>query len=305
MYTVALWGAGKGYNVFSSLKSFSSVKVSVIVDNNNFCKSIDGIPVISPKDIDCVPYDFIVITVVNEYLYAEILNEALGHGISREKILPLRVFEIPFFNFDDYVKLLRSNISILSDSCLAGYIYHKFGMKFMTPTINMFTDNENYLRFLMDIRKYLNEHMTEKTDYFDKPFAGIYSYPRGKIGDVEWIFNHDVTFNTAKARWDKGVKRFNYNNYIAIMTLYSEEAARKFSELPIKNKMGFFWEDLGIDCIVYMPEWNDPQFRAKFGYSFTQFVNAVATEENGIYAINWLKALLHEDGYRRKQYVDF
>ena len=54
-----------------------------------------------------------------------------------------------------------------------------------------------------------------------------------------------------------------------------------------------------------MPEWNDPQVRAKFGYSFTQFVNAVTIEENGIYAINWLKALLHEDGYRRKQYVDF
>lgn len=50
------------------------------------------------------------------------------------------------------------------------------------------------------------------------------------------------------------------------MTLFSEDAAYEFDQLPIKHKMGFFWKNLGLDSVVYMPEWENPQTRGMFGY---------------------------------------
>lgn len=172
-------------------------------------------------------------------------------------------------------------------------------MKFTSPTINMFSDNENYLRFLRDIKSHLAEPMVEVEGYIEKMYMGMYAYPRGRVGDSEWEFNHDATFETGAERWKKGVGRFNYDNYVAIMTIYSEEAAYEFDALPIKNKIGFYWKDLGLDSVVFMPEWDDPHTRARFGYDFSTLVNRVADGGRGIRSVDWMRALLHKDGFRR------
>ena len=121
------------------------------------------------------------------------------------------------------------------------------------------------------------------------------------MGDVEWIFNHDETFETAATRWKKGAERFNASNFIATMTIRSDEMAYKFDELPIKHKIGFYWKDLGLDSVICMPEWNNPKCRAKFVYNFAHFTNCVADETKGIRAVNWMRALLHKNGYSRVQ----
>lgn len=86
MYKVALWGAGEGYNLFTSLHGHSLVNVVAIVDKERgLIRNIDGIPLISPMElIDGVQYDFIVVTVINERTYNEIIEEAVAMGISRD-----------------------------------------------------------------------------------------------------------------------------------------------------------------------------------------------------------------------------
>ena len=84
-----------------------------------------------------LPREFVLSEIVYDYLIIcaegrnedDILSEALHLGIDRDVILPLRIFRIPFFDFDRYIQIKKSNISILSDYCFAGFLYHKFGLK--------------------------------------------------------------------------------------------------------------------------------------------------------------------------------
>ena len=265
MYRVMLWGVGEGYNVFTQLHGHDQVNVVAIADNNPGCmKLIDGIPVIVPEKIKEYEYEYLVVSVIDDKIYKDIIIEAESMGIRREIILPLRIFQIPFFDFDKYIKIKDSNISILSDYCFGGYLYHKFGMKFLSPTINMYADNENYYRFISNLKKYMYAPMKEVSEILDKPYRGFLSYPRGIIEDVEWEFNHDITYSTAAERWRRGSERFNWDNYIVIMTIRSDEMALKFDQLPIEHKIGFYWKDLGLKSVICMPEWNDEAYRARF-----------------------------------------
>lgn len=302
MYKVVFWGIGDGYNFFTSLHGHDMVEVVALVDSNKggYYQKIDGISVIKPDNLIAdISFDYLIVGVIDDQTNKEIISKALALGINRDVILPLRIFKIPFFDFDEYIKIKNSNISILSDRCFAGLLYHKFGMKFTSPTINMFSDNENYLRFLRNIKSHLAEPMVEVEDYIEKPYRGMYTYPRGRVGDAEWVFSHDETFETGVERWKKGVERFNYDNYIVTMTIYSEEAAYEFDSLPIKNKVGSYWRDIGLNSVVFMPEWNDPHTRARCNYNFGSLVNRVASENCGIRSIDWMRALLHKDGFRR------
>ena len=300
MYQIALWGLSEGYNEFTSLHGHEQARVVAVADHERKCiRKVDGIPVISPAELLDTSFDYLIICDADNQKYQKTADEAVHLGISRDIILPLRIFRIPFFNFDDYVRIRQSNVSILSDYCFAGYLYHKFGMQFTSPTIRMFTSNDHYYRFLKNLDYYLEEPMTEVTDVVDQPHMGILSYPRGRVGDVEWAFNHDVTFETAADRWNRGVQRFNRDNFIAIMVIRSDRMAHAFHELPLKHKIGFYWKELHLDSVVCMPEWNDPKVRARLGYDFCSMVNRAADDDNGFRSINWMKALLHHEGFKR------
>ncbi len=302
MYNVILWGLGVGYNIFTSCHGHSKVNVVGVTDSQGLhYKSFDGKPVLPLKDVfkKVIKYDYLIITVMDNKTYKEIVTEAVSNGVDRDIVLPLRIFQIPFFDFEEYIKIKQSNISILSDYCFAGLLYHNFGLRFNSPTINMYTENDNYIKFLSDVERYMKLPMEEVENIVDEPYLGTYALPRGRVGDVEWKFNHDITFDTAAERWSRGIGRFNSHNFIAVMTIRSEEMAYRFNELPIKYKMGFYWKELGLDSVVCLPQWENEKFRAKFGYNFSELVNAVAYENAGIRAIDWMKALQHKEGYVR------
>ena len=299
---IILWGGGKGYDAFVQLKGYQMVSLSAIVDKNKRCSLIDGIPVITPDELPGLQFDYLIVSVLDEEIFKDIVSDAVRIGIKRERIIPLRVFQIPFFDFDDYISILQSNISIVSDCCFAGLLYHRFGMRFTSPTINMFSDNENYFRFISDLENHFRLPMVEVDNWIDKPWAGVYSYPRGCVGDVEWCFNHDITFATALDRWQKGVKRFNWDNYLVIMTINSESMAYAFDDLRINKKIGFYWKDLGLKSVIYLPEWQSPFFRKKYDYCFSGYVNRIADGADGVRNINWFKVLLNKDAFIRVQY---
>lgn len=303
MYKVVLWGLGDGYNYFTYLRGHEMVEVVAVTDKQGFVyKKVDGIDVIKPEDLvgeKTAEFDYLIVTVDDDRIYKEIVAEATSIGISREKIVPLRIFKIPFFDFEKYVQIKNSNISVVSDNCFAGYLYHKFGMKFLTPTINMFAGNDDYYKFISNLKLNMAKPMVEVENVVEDVYAGMFSYPRGKVGECEWQFNHDIVYDTAAERWNRGVKRFNWDNYLVTMAIRSDEMAYKFEELAIEHKIGFYWKDLGLKSVVYMPEWNNPKVRAKQFYNFSTFVNRAADEALGIRSVNWMKVLLHEENYRR------
>lgn len=303
-YNVVLWGMGEGYDLFTACKGHDMVNVTAIADSyvSEYGK-YDGIPIIRPEDICSQDYDYLIITAFRDDVYNEILEQALDLEIKREAIIPVRVFEIPFFNFNDYIRIKEANISLVSDYCFAGYLYYRFGLKRTSPTINMFASNESYLNFLKDIEGHLALEMEEIKNTVDQPYMGIYTYPKGRLGDCEWVFNHDDTFESAVERWNKGRERFNYSNYAVFMAIRSDEAAYTFNALPIEHKLGFYWKELNLKSVVCIPEWSNPKIRRRYGYNFAGLVNRIAEGRAGIQRcqnINWMKFLQFQDGFIRK-----
>ncbi len=293
MYDVILWGVGTGYDEFVKYNGYDKVNVIAVVDQI-WCKyiaNVDGIPVIDLDLAITLNWDYIVVTTKEKNTFENIVSDALKIGIVRDKIVPLRVFEIPFFDFNEYVAIKESNISIIADYCYGGLLSYKFGLPFRSPTVNMFCDNENYYKFICNLEKYLNMPFDEVNDTVGNRYLS-YTYPRGKLGGVEWCFNHSDTFGEAVIKWNERVRRFNYTNYIVMMCIDTDEMAYRFDELEIKNKVGFYWKEMDdVKSVVCVHGWNNPAVRHKVGYNFPNYINELVKGNIGLRDIDWMKLM--------------
>ena len=139
-------------------------------------------------------------------------------------------------------KIKANNITILSNNCTAGVIYHLLGMKFYSPTINLYISPDDFVAFLENIDKYLSKEMVES--------VSDCGYPVGKLGDITIHFKHYSSFEEAKAKWEERAKRINKGNIVAIMTdritattkypyRCDDNTIVKFDNIPILKKVVF------------------------------------------------------------------
>ena len=131
-------------------------------------------------------------------------------------------------------KLKNTEPSLMCDNCNAGVILHDLGLKFNSPTVNLYFKPADYLRFLTEPHKYLNavpvEINTEK------------SFPVGKIEDVTVFFMHYPDFETAKKKWVERSSRVNFDKLFLMMTDKNScvyEQVAKFDSLPYAHKVIF------------------------------------------------------------------
>ncbi|MBQ7779919.1 MAG: DUF1919 domain-containing protein [Clostridia bacterium] len=142
---------------------------------------------------------------------------------------------------DRYLKRLRRRLknpspTVISDTCMGGLIYHNLGLKFTSPTINMWISKDEYLDFLENLRGFLSVDMTEVTD------SG-YSYPVGMITcgkkSVHIHGNHYKSFDELRQKWNERKERVDYGNLFIILlnTGITAEDVTRFEALPYENKL--------------------------------------------------------------------
>lgn len=56
-------------------------------------------------------------------------------------------------------KLLNKDISIISMNCVGGCVYHDYGLRFMSPTINLSFSASDFVKFCENIEGYLAEEL--------------------------------------------------------------------------------------------------------------------------------------------------
>ena len=159
--------------------------------------------------------------------------------------------------YQNVIKKNNHNLdfSLISNNCISGIIYHNLGLKFRSPTINLYIAGEDYLHFVKDIHYYLSHELIEQNDS-DK------DYPIGNIaGDdthksIAINFLHYKSFEVAKEKWEERSKRINWNNVFYVWefydNLYDIELIHEFDSLPI-NKMCIIHRDIpGIKnkCVI-------------------------------------------------------
>lgn len=118
-YEVLIWGYGRKYNeninIIRYQELLGTIKVLGIIDRKEMYTRLDGYSVFKLSDINKLKFDYMLIT--SEEFFYEICEMAIGMDIERNKIVPLRVFLLPEFDFRKYVRLVKSKVSIIANLC--------------------------------------------------------------------------------------------------------------------------------------------------------------------------------------------
>lgn len=127
-------------------------------------------------------------------------------------------------------QIKNKDFSIICSTCIGGVIYHRLGMEFLSPTINLWLDQKDFVKLIRNLPYYMEKELEFlNTDC---------SFPVGLLGDIKIMFNHAENAETAKTEWDRRKKRIHYDNLYII--LYdrdglSKEDIKRLSDIPCKR----------------------------------------------------------------------
>jgi len=149
-----------------------------------------------------------------------------------------------------YLKKIRSdydysnkNITIISSNCIGGLIYHDLGIKFMSPTINLYILQKDFLKFVSNIDYYIEKDLEFINENKEYPIAYL---DFGRESEVKIFFLHYKSKEEAEVKWNERKRRINYENIFLIMSdrdgiTYDDMI--KFGKIPCKRKIIFTYKD--------------------------------------------------------------
>lgn len=71
-------------------------------------------------------------------------------------------------------QLDNENFTIISSTCVGGNIYHDLGLRFTSPTINLWIGAKDFLKFVKDLKYYLEDcELSEIKDSNEENPVGI------------------------------------------------------------------------------------------------------------------------------------
>lgn len=146
----------------------------------------------------------------------------------------LKLLENKLYNINKKKHLKNKNFTIISSNCVGGIIYHDLGLPFLTPTVNLSFDINDFVKFVSNLKYYIDKDLI-KLDTNKE-------YPIGVIEDIKINFIHYKTFEEAKTKWDERKQRINYDNLFIIGTDKDNctyETLKAFENLPYENKIIF------------------------------------------------------------------
>ncbi len=130
-----------------------------------------------------------------------------------------------FIDRYDRIRLKNKDFTILCPNCIGGNIYHRLGLQFLTPTINMFMSQDDFIKVIKKPLYYLNGDLS-----FVSTNKG---FPVAKIYDITINFNHDSVQEEAAEKWYRRRKRIRWDNLFVI--LYEEEPLSKKDILALSE----------------------------------------------------------------------
>lgn len=254
-----IWGLGREYEeIFKSvhyeIAKGNMTLVALVAKPEDIVGTMrDGYHIINKSELSDMEFDYLIIA--STLWFNEIRKDAMEVGVSSAKILNGKIFKLSLFDFKRYVNLVENPITILSNDCWAGMLYHALYLPFTSPTVNMYVPEDSYCRMISNLDYYLSEPLQLKREgNIRKNFC-----PIGKIGDGEneitLEFSHNITFEDGWLLWERRKKRVNYNNLFVKMGFdyneKSEEYLKVFDNIPYK-KICFFSAETKVDDVVYL-----------------------------------------------------
>ncbi len=141
----------------------------------------------------------------------------------------------------------NKNFSIISNNCWAGRVYQYLDMPYLSPTAGLYFFAPDYIKFVSDLRKYLDTPLRfinpEESKYYDEiKNRNQTDKPIGILDDVEIVFLHYKTKEEAEEKWNRRKERVNFDNIIlkfSRMNLCSDKEIEAFCNISFENKFVF------------------------------------------------------------------
>lgn len=122
--------------------------------------------------------------------------------------------------------------SIISRNCIGGAVYHDLGMRFYSPTINLWMQQKDFNLYIKHIRDFSKNGRLVRVGTQEQ-------YPVGdlecNVGKIRIYFQHYKNFNEAKRKWIERSSRINFDNIFLVDELRDEwslDDIRDFNKLP-------------------------------------------------------------------------
>lgn len=238
-YRVIIWGTGREYNTyFNCLKLLELEQqievVGVTSNDTNIKKHIDGYKFIPKDGLKSCEIDYCIVALKDISL---IYEEALSYGIDKSMLIPIRVLSVPNIKFEKYIRLKKSSVSIISPLCWAGMCYHRLGLEFLSPTINLYINEKDFIKF---VRKF-DYYISLQVEFLEMRWVEErqIEYPVGLLGDIKIHFNHYETFDQAFKCWERRKRRINRDNIVVVAFSDDEQMVQEFDQIPFENKLIF------------------------------------------------------------------
>ena len=255
--TVATQAKAKGQSLlkyaFAALdKPKGSANIVGIVES--IPMPINKIPnIIDKKDLASIDCDLILVT-GHDVDLAPILAEAQKLGVDTDKFVLDRTVLIPGFTLEKYQELRRAGLSILSMGWWAGIAYHKLGLPELSPTVGMYTSEENFMNFLPEARWHLKKDLHfERTEYNSD--LGI-NYPIFWLDGTQWFMNGYSNDADALELWNERKNKINWANVLVTMHTSSPAVLERFDCLPYAKKVCFVPFETKLESGFYV----DPKY---------------------------------------------
>lgn len=289
MYNVLIWGTGREYNNYFNCIRLLELKgqisiVGITSNDKDINTSIDNYPFVQKEDINSLDFDYCIVAMAN---MLSVIKEAENLGIEKSKLIPIRVLSIPNIDFNEYIKLKNSFLTIFSPNCWAGICYHKLGLEFLSPTINMWENVDDFNKLMLSIDIYMSCPVEFAETGYEPNLKR--EYPIGLLNDIFLHFNHYESFEQAVSCWEKRKKRINKNNILIVSYATSERTLYEFENITHKNKLIFTALDVNTPSSYHL----NPDDSENYGMT----INRIASGTKNILDI--IAFLNHKDNYIR------
>ena len=117
-----------------------------------------------------------------------------------------------------YYRLKNKNtdFTLIAQNCVGGVIYSQLGLEFSSPTINMFIEDENFLKLVNNLEHYMSVEPHPINDAYQDPVDPSVVYPKIGIDDIELCCLHYKNCADAIAAWNRRRRRVNLKNVFVI-----------------------------------------------------------------------------------------
>lgn len=164
-------------------------------------------------------------------------------------------------------KLNNKNFTIISNNCFGGNVYRINNLKYQSPTCGLFFIAPEYIKFIYNIKKYINKPITEITideskyaSYLKKiDYKGII----GKIEDIEICFMHYENINEVQEKWHRRTERINWEYIIYKFNdqnLCTYKELKEFNDFNAKNKICFTAKEYSEFNTIQLKQYKDEEF---------------------------------------------